>query len=569
MKCYSVLVATAGLVSVVNGAEQACGTLLAPACPDGSFCSTVAGQCPVALGGLNSKGGVCKIMPDICTYEVEPVCGCDGKDYSNECEASAMGVSIAARGECTRGDTIGDLRPGNTKGESDLPVAVAEVTGTSTTDCGGASDIKCAPEYVCIYQPGNECGVANGLGKCELAADMMCTAEYLPVCGCDNKTYSNACVAQYQVRVDVKHKGECKEDEETATAEIAEVVDKEEEADAISSNSGLFPIRDGGIINGAESANDTDGPFSAHACNNNKDCGFNGYCYIQEGGCSSNNPVTEGVCTKKPLMCDSPPFTTVFTAVCGCDGTTYPTECYAQHAGVSILYRGACFKKGAPAPADSCGGKGIYTTACDKEGFYCQYQQGVCSLYDSLGSCSAKPETCTEEMDPVCGCDGRTFSNPCKASMAGISIKSKGECPLLTIDDGWGGGDLPFAAFSNVTGGACKPSVDILCSEGFYCTFAPGTCGSETGEGICVAQPSSCVPDPSTAHPVCGCDGHSWSTACNAAMAGVSVKAEMDCQLNTATQVTSGGVSRLGIRLRGLMAVITVGGMVLGAVILL
>lgn len=161
--------------------HHSCGTLLAPACPDGSFCSTAAGQCPAALGGLNRKGGVCKIMPEMCTQDVDPVCGCDGKDYSNECAANTMGMSIAAKGECTKSDTLGDLLPGNTKGDSYTPVAEAEVTGTSTTDCGGATDINCAPEYVCIYQAGNECGAANGLGKCELAADMMCTVS--AVCG--------------------------------------------------------------------------------------------------------------------------------------------------------------------------------------------------------------------------------------------------------------------------------------------------------------------------------------------------------------------------------------------------
>ena len=160
--------------------QHSCGTLLAPACPDGSFCSTAAGQCPSILGGLNTKGGVCKVKPDMCTQNVDPVCGCDGVDYSNECAASLKGVSIAAKGECTKGGVLGNLLPGNTGGDSSSPVAAAEVHGTSTTDCGGATAIKCAPEYVCIYEAGNECGAAEGLGKCELTGDMMCTVS---VCG--------------------------------------------------------------------------------------------------------------------------------------------------------------------------------------------------------------------------------------------------------------------------------------------------------------------------------------------------------------------------------------------------
>ena len=38
--------------------------------------------------------------------------------------------------------------------------------------------------------------------------DVMCTMQYDPVCGVDNKTYGNACVAGAE-GVAVKHKGEC------------------------------------------------------------------------------------------------------------------------------------------------------------------------------------------------------------------------------------------------------------------------------------------------------------------------------------------------------------------------
>ena|SRR3989344_6776819 len=43
---------------------------------------------------------------------------------------------------------------------------------------------------------------------------------------------------------------------------------------------------------------------------------------------------------------------------------------------------------------------------------------------------NSEPKFCTQQFDPVCGEDGKTYSNECFAGVAGMKVKSKGECKV-------------------------------------------------------------------------------------------------------------------------------------------
>jgi hypothetical protein len=73
--------------------------------------------------------------------------------------------------------------------------------------CGGAvSPGNSGTEY-CTYVAGDGCGSTDAEGTCR-SRPAECIAMDAPVCGCDGKTYANACEAA-KAGTDVSREGAC------------------------------------------------------------------------------------------------------------------------------------------------------------------------------------------------------------------------------------------------------------------------------------------------------------------------------------------------------------------------
>jgi hypothetical protein len=72
------------------------------------------------------------------------------------------------------------------------------------------------------------------------------------------------------------------------------------------------------------------------------------------------------------------------------------------------------------------------------------------------------------------------------------------------------------ASAQNRCGGLRGPR----CGPGQYCEKTPRVCRLHRSLGVCVLRPRIC---PRIFRPVCGCDGHTYANACEAASAGASV----------------------------------------------
>ncbi|MCU0620044.1 MAG: hypothetical protein MUC69_00920 [Gemmatimonadales bacterium] len=82
-------------------------------------------------------------------------------------------------------------------------------------------------------------------------------------------------------------------------------------------------------------------------------------------------------------------------------------------------------QQGYRAAGESCGGHVGYVCA---GGLYCAYAEGLCGKGDTMGTCTETPRSCRQHHEPVCGCDGETYSNSCLAAVASTSVAHSGAC---------------------------------------------------------------------------------------------------------------------------------------------
>ncbi|MBP47336.1 MAG: hypothetical protein CMH53_05305 [Myxococcales bacterium] len=253
----------------------------------------------------------------------------------------------------------------------------------------GAAPDLCPVGEVCVPNVGACTGWASGVCKPTVAS---CPPLDQPVCGCDGKTYPNACEAQ-KVVVTVKSGGKCPE-------QVAQPC----------------------------------------AGNTGKTCSATEVCDIK--GCEASDA---GVCTTLPAKCPDGG-----TQECGCDGNTYPNSCFRLKAGVGRKYPGECI---ADINITTCKvGPAGKPTGCPN-GTYCRTFMNNPIACVGDGECVKVPVVCDATQKPVCGCDNQTYTNACELGKAKQNMKQAASCGSNTCTEG--ANQCPVTKYCAVPIGQC------------------------------------------------------------------------------------------------------------------
>jgi hypothetical protein len=146
----------------------------------------------------------------------------------------------------------------------------------------------CAPGELCTRADDPSCAAQDLPVRCESIEDI-CPQRAAPVCGCDGQSYGSRCEA-VALGVKVRGEGSCQPPES--------------------------------VVQCASFAGAS--------------CGPDAYCRFALGAFCGNAGVL-GSCEPRTQRCDDEG-----RVVCGCDGQSYQSACWAAMSGVSIAFLGSC-----------------------------------------------------------------------------------------------------------------------------------------------------------------------------------------------------------------------------------
>ncbi len=365
--------------------------------------------------------------------------GVDAGDVSAGTDGAAAEVADTSA-ETTGSDVADAAPPADTAPDVGKDV---EAPKSCTFEAAlGPSGKECPDDQLCVGDVGACKGTVQGVCKPVITTCQGATGS--PVCDCKGKTWSNACEAQKNAQ--------------TIASDGACVVTGPQPCGG--NTGGICPL--GQVCDPATCTQGAAGvcvpdPTGGPCPDGGKpECGCNEKTYPNtcyrllasvakkaEGACPPNagaelckigpagkqigtcpagawcqvydtNPIPctgEGECVPVPPVCDNS-----VLPVCGCDFQSYGNACKAGLAKANVKDTGACGGGGCTEGQNTCGA-----------GSYCAVPKGQCG---GQGVCiqTADPQSCTGVIDPVCGCDNKTYANPGCAAVAGVVVKSNGAC---------------------------------------------------------------------------------------------------------------------------------------------
>uniref|UniRef100_A0A8D0CD03 Agrin n=1 Tax=Scleropages formosus TaxID=113540 RepID=A0A8D0CD03_SCLFO len=343
-----------------------------------------------------------------------------------------------------------------------------------STRCRG---MLCGFGAVCERDP-----VDSSKGMC-VCKKTTCPSVVAPVCGSDSSTYSNECELEkaqcsLQRRIKVVRKGPCGLKDPCSEVTCSYGSTCVQSSDGQSAKC-MCPLSCEGqreqVVCGS------DGKDYPSECELNKQaCASQKNIRKQHAGpcdpCKNNQTHAHKACrveprTRRPqtfpLPKSCPPDA---VPLCASDGQTYDSGCSMQLTG---QLKGIVLRK-------------VHSGQCEDCKEECKFN-AVC-LLDRLGPhCSCEPIRCDGSFKPLCGKDGRTYSNDCERRQAEclakvhIPVKQQGPCDL----------HMP------------SPCLQISCAFGAVCVVKDG--------GAVCECPGACPPPQ---EPVCGSDGHTYGSQC-------------------------------------------------------